>query len=386
MAEPMVWARYMAMGREEDGEGGRGRPVMTEFEEPVPLSVFQANNGPGQKYIGMREWTENPNPGNFVMDGLGPLLTIGGIATGANALFGAGGALSNLSSIGGGEGLGATQGTLSSAGSVPTEVSSSSDGAFWDTPATGTMPPAGPSMPPAGPIPTNGPPAGWNPGFPSGTMPAAPAAIPVGAAAATGALAGVAGSTAASALSRIINGSATADDYIKALGSVAGAGLGAYASNQQAGDLRDLAAKYEAFGAPSRARFEASMTPGFDPETIPGYRGALDTSSQAAMRALSTKGNPFGNPGGLIEANKQIVAGTALPAVQDYQRQNASAGGISTFNTAAPGAASGAIGAQGNVYNAIGYGIDQATQPETSSLDQILKRLATKSTSAAGLA
>ena len=90
-------------------------------------------------------------------------------------------------------------------------------------------------------------------------------------------------------------------DLTALLGQLGAAGLGAYASNQQSNSLTDLAGQYQEFGAPSRARYESSMTPGFDPTSIPGYAGALDTASRGILARLSaTSGNPFGNPGGLI--------------------------------------------------------------------------------------
>jgi len=194
--------------------------------------------------------------------------------------------------------------------------------------------------------------------------------------------AGGAAATGGSALSRLtgIN-----PDVLSVAGQVAGAGLGAYASNEQANALTDLTNKYLEYGAPSRARYEASMSPGFNPSSIPGYQGAVDNSMQTMLRKLSTQGNPFGNPGGLIEANKSVVAGTALPALQEYQRLNAGTGGIASLNAAAPSTSAAATGANANIYNAIGYGIDQATA-QPSTLDSLLKRLASKSTPNYGLA
>ncbi|WP_460992138.1 hypothetical protein, partial [Staphylococcus aureus] len=62
------------------------------------------------------------------------------------------------------------------------------------------------------------------------------------------------------------------------------------------------------------------MTPGFDPMSIPGYSGAVDTTSKSLLAKLSASGgNPFGNPGGLIDANKQIVSVPDLPAIENYQ-------------------------------------------------------------------
>src|SRR5260221_11730436 len=111
------------------------------------------------------------------------------------------------------------------------------------------------------------------------------------------------------------------------------------------------------------------MTPGFDPSTIPGYSGAVDTASRGILaRLAATGGNPWGNPGGLIEANKQIISGAALPAIQQNQKQNAATGGYNAFNTATPPAANANIGAQGGGYNAVGNGFGGAPQPPTSPL------------------
>lgn len=175
-------------------------------------------------------------------------------------------------------------------------------------------------------------------------------------------------------------------DWMKAMGirswqQLAGGALpsllGAYASNEQTKTLRDLAQQYADYGAPSRARYEASMTPGFDPNQIAGYAGALDTAANALQRRLSTQGNPFGNPGGQIEANKQIVAGTALPAIQDYQRMNAGTGGLANLAAAYPQTQLAAAGSQGNTYNAIGYGVDQVLNGPKTSLNDLLKLINT---------
>lgn len=156
------------------------------------------------------------------------------------------------------------------------------------------------------------------------------------------------------------------------LGKLGAAGLGAYASNQQAGSLQALADKYAAMGAPSRARFEASMTPGFDVNSIPGYSGAVDTASKNILARLSaTGGNPFGNPAGLVQANKDIISGTALPAISEYQRLNLAGGGQANLNAAVPGLETSSIGQTGNVYNSLGYALNAATNPTPSLADTI---------------
>lgn len=109
---------------------------------------------------------------------------------------------------------------------------------------------------------------------------------------------------------------------VNLIGKLGAAGLQAFGSNQQSNSLNQLAQQQMGFGAPSRGRFEAAMTPGFDPNSIPGYAGALDTASKSILARLSARdGNPFGSPGGLIQANKDIVSGTALPAINEYTRQ-----------------------------------------------------------------
>lgn len=119
------------------------------------------------------------------------------------------------------------------------------------------------------------------------------------------------------------------------------------------------------------------MTPGFDPTTIPGYKGALDTASDSLLRRLSaTGGNPYGNPGGLIEANKAIVSGTALPAIQEYQRTNAGAGGLANLAAAYPATQNSAAGANSNIYNSLGVAAADIFNPR-QSLNDLLKSMQT---------
>ena len=158
---------------------------------------------------------------------------------------------------------------------------------------------------------------------------------------------------------------------IQTLGRLGAAALGYYGASEQSKALQQLAGKASDYGAASRARFESSMTPGFDPNAIPGYAGALDTASKSILAKLSAVGgNPFGNPGGLIDANKAIVSGTALPAIQEYQRMNANTGFGNSMNSAFT-LGSQAIGADANALNAIGYGINQVTNPQPTLADLV---------------
>lgn len=190
--------------------------------------------------------------------------------------------------------------------------------------------------------------------------------------------------TGAKSLSQLLGVTGDSAGAVDALGRAIPGLVGAYAANQQGSALTDLANKYTAFGAPSRARYEASMTPGFDATSIPGYSDAVDNSMQATLRKLSTQGNPFGNPGGLIEANKAVVSGTALPAIQEYQRANLAGGGLANMNAAVPGLDTSALNANSNVFNALGSAASSAVNPPTT-LAQLLQQLKGYGATAGGL-
>jgi hypothetical protein len=177
-----------------------------------------------------------------------------------------------------------------------------------------------------------------------------------------------------SILSRILSGQGTEADMTSTIGRLLATGLGMYGANQQANSLQQLAQQYQNFGAPSRARFNASMSPGFDPMMIPGYSEAIEDSMNQAMASLSVEnGSPFGNPQGVIKANRKVVSGTAMPAINEYQRLNANTGFGNSMN-AALGLQSSAIGANANGLNALGYGINALTNPQPS-IEELLRQI-----------
>ena len=172
-----------------------------------------------------------------------------------------------------------------------------------------------------------------------------------------------------SALQKILNGTATASDYASIAGTALSTALGMYNSSNQTNALKDLSAQYLQLGQPSRQRYEASYKPGFTMMNEPGYADALNSTSDALLRKLSaTSGNPYGSPGGLIEATKAVNASLALPALQNYRNQNAATGGYSAFNTAAPGVAGAAINSQGGALTNLAGGISDILNPRPQSL------------------
>ena len=155
------------------------------------------------------------------------------------------------------------------------------------------------------------------------------------------------------------------------LGGVLGAGIGAIGSLQQAGALQALNQQYLGLGAPSRARYEASYQPGFTMANEPGYQDALNQTAKATLHGLSVQGNPAGSPNAWTQTLSDVNSKFAYPALQNYRNQNANTGGIGQLTAAAPAAATGAIGATGNMYNAIGAGVNDVFNPPKSLAQQL---------------
>lgn len=186
-------------------------------------------------------------------------------------------------------------------------------------------------------------------------------------AAATGAGGGTgAGTTAAqgTALSRLLNGTATQEDYLALAGQVAPALLQAYGANQQQGQLSELANKYIAMGAPYRDQL-ASISQ--DPSQFynsPGAQQALD----ATLRKLSVQGNPAGSP-----YSQSLAIGSLYDRYGQERQLLGNLGGLASYNAAAPQTAQNAIGAGGQVYNAIGTGLGNVLNPQPSLADMFKK-------------
>lgn len=154
------------------------------------------------------------------------------------------------------------------------------------------------------------------------------------------------------------------------------AAFGAIGSKQQADAYKDLADKYMAIGAPSRARYEGSFAPGFTMENDPGYKDALDQSAKATLHGLSVTGNPAGSPNAWSSSLSDLYQKTAYPALKDYRTTNAGAGGMTTLTAAAPAAANSGINADANIYNAVGAGAADIFNPKPS-LTELFRQLRT---------
>lgn len=179
-----------------------------------------------------------------------------------------------------------------------------------------------------------------------------------------------------SLISRIFGGTATGADWASALGTIGKAGLGIYGANQQQDASAAVADKYLAMGSPYRDKLAASYAPGFSMADQPDFQNALNIGADAAARATSAKvGNPTGNPGAYADMQKYISGSLALPQLNTYRSQLGTFGQLGTNIAGANDTA--AAGNEGYKYNALGYGLDQLTQPESpykGILEGILKR------------
>lgn len=182
-----------------------------------------------------------------------------------------------------------------------------------------------------------------------------------------------AGTAAGTAISRVLNGTATGADWLELAGRLGPAALGAFASGQQADAFGDLSDRYMAIGAPSRARFEGSFAPGFSMADEPGYSDALDQTTKSFLHKASIGGNPADSPNAWAETLKGVNSTFAFPALNEYRRLNAGAGGLAALTSAAPAAASSAIGAEKGIYDSIGVGAADVFNPP-KSLDEILRQ------------
>jgi hypothetical protein len=150
-------------------------------------------------------------------------------------------------------------------------------------------------------------------------------------------------------------------DLLSVLGIAGATGLGMYGANQQADALRGIAEQGRADRAPFLNKSLEYLN---NPEAY--YSGPGQASLNATLRALSaTHGNPIGSPTAL---------GIATEAgMRDWRNAVTGFGnmGLAGEDTRAS-LMSQATGADANTLNALGWGLDRATQPRT--LEEALRR------------
>lgn len=163
----------------------------------------------------------------------------------------------------------------------------------------------------------------------------------------------------ASSLSSLFSG--------KNLGSLLSSGLGAYASNKQTTALEDQAKRYEGYGAPYRQKLSDLYANPDSFLTSKEVQTPVQQGTNTLMRSLSTQGNPFGS-GNALQQGQSYASDQLFGKLGQEKDRLAGFGGLSSYNQAAPQAATNAIQSTSNGYNAIGSGLGNIfNPPQTAS-------------------
>ena len=137
------------------------------------------------------------------------------------------------------------------------------------------------------------------------------------------------------------------------LGGLALGGLGYIGAQKQIESFEDLAAAESAKTQPFFDELQNTYSPDFDPSTIPGFTDALTQGADIASRQYTASGgNPLNNP---AVAN-QIADATQRLGLDQLNAHRAGLAGAAGIPTGSVSANLGAINAQGQGYNALGYG------------------------------
>jgi len=175
----------------------------------------------------------------------------------------------------------------------------------------------------------------------------------------------------AKAPASILKSLGLSDSDISTIGKLGAAGLGAYASNQQSNALAEQAAKFAEFGAPYRQQLASLQS---DPGSFlssPRVTSAVDQGTSAMARALSARdGNPTGS-GRALQEMQNYATNSLYGQLTNRENQLANFGGLSNFDAAAPSANLASVQQTGNMYNAIGAGINDIFNPQPTYLDLI---------------
>lgn len=178
-------------------------------------------------------------------------------------------------------------------------------------------------------------------------------------------------------------GASGGTDYTRLLGALGAAGLGAYGANQQANAYKDVATQYQNMGAPYRDRLAALYANPDSFLTSKEVTTPVDQGTSALARSLSVQGNPAGS-GAALSSIQNYATNQLYGRLGEEKNRLAQMGGLSQYAAAAPQAQMAGVGAQGQVYGALGYGLGAATNPQTS-MNDILMQMA-RNQNAGGLA
>lgn len=158
-----------------------------------------------------------------------------------------------------------------------------------------------------------------------------------------------------------------------ASGALQGA-LGYFGAEAQGDAYKDVANQYLGIGAPYRDLLLDSYGKDFDLFDQSAYRNAAKRSADISTRAWSAQGNPANNPGIAGSIFNDVLTQTTLPALSNYRGGLMQAGGMG-LNTSGNASMSSAD-TVGQGFNALGYGVGTAMNPQPS-VEDILKKYGT---------
>jgi len=170
--------------------------------------------------------------------------------------------------------------------------------------------------------------------------------------------------SAGSSLLQNVLGGPGETDWTQILGALGTAGIGAYAGGQQADSYNQLAQQYLGMGQPYRDKLAATYDPNWSFADTPDMQRSSQAAMDQASRALSAK---FGNPADSSTAIGELLKygiDNNLSKSFDYRNQLGQFGGLGSAPVQA-GAQSGLMGvkAQGGIYEALGSGFENLTNP-----------------------
>lgn len=165
-------------------------------------------------------------------------------------------------------------------------------------------------------------------------------------------------------------GASGGDDWLKSLlggngqtlGALGSSLLGYLGSKSQTDALTAQADKYSAMGEPYRQRLSDLYANPSSFLTSPGVKGSVDQGTQSLMRSLSTQGNPFGS-GNALQQGQSYATNSLYDKLNQEKQTLGNLGGLSSFNAAAPTAATQAITSGSNAWNALGAGANNIFNP-----------------------
>lgn len=163
---------------------------------------------------------------------------------------------------------------------------------------------------------------------------------------------------AKSTLGKLLSGQGTQQDWASLLGTLGSTGLGVLGSNQQSDALTQIANQSRS----DRAPFLNAATGWLNNPSSYYSSEPAQAAMKGVLHGLSVNGNPANNPTALASATEA--------GLRNWQNAVTGFGNIGLSGQDSRNSLlSNAAAADSNVYNALGYGLNNLTQPKQSLSD-----------------